>query len=211
MNVKSSSGDPPAGRRNAARSAATRARLTAAARALFAARGFADVGTEEIVRSAGVTRGALYHHFRDKEDLFLAVYEQIERELVERIGQGAFAGVATPWGALEAGAELFLDACVEPEIQRVVLIDGPSVLGWDVWREVASRYGLGLVEGVLQAAMDAGEIEPAPVRTLAHMLMGAIDELALLVARAPDQPAARAEAGEAVSRMLAALRRRQPG
>jgi AcrR family transcriptional regulator len=205
MNVKEGSD------RNRARSDATRSELVAAARALFAERGFAGVGTEEIVRRAGVTRGALYHHFRNKEDLFLAAYEEIERELMERIGAAASGSVNSPWSALEAGAGLFLDACVEPEIQRIVLIDGPSVLGWDTWREVAGRYGLGLVEGVLQAAMDAGELEPGPVRTLAHMLMGAVDELALLVARAPDQAVARAEARAALARMLTALRGSRPG
>src|SRR3954449_12712549 len=116
------------------RSTATRASLVAAARPLFAARGFADVGTEEIVRAAGVTRGALYHQFADKTELFAAVFEEVEREVTERIAQGAFGGGAsTPFAALESGAEQFLAVCSEPEVQRILLLEAPSVLGWERW------------------------------------------------------------------------------
>src|SRR3954453_14090288 len=110
----------------AERSEATRGALIAAARPLFAERGFAGVGTEEIVRAAGVTRGALYHHFSGKDDLFRAVFEQVESEVTERIAEGALSD-PDPVAALRAGAEMFLDACLEPEVQRIVLIDAPSV------------------------------------------------------------------------------------
>jgi AcrR family transcriptional regulator len=140
------------------------------------------VGTEEIVRRAGVTRGALYHQFATKERLFLAVYETVERELTERIA--AELGDATsPFDALRGGVRTFLEACRRPEVQRIVLIDGPAVLGWERWREVAARYGLGLIEAVLGAAMEAGEIVTLPVEPLAHLMMGALDEAALLVVR----------------------------
>src|SRR3954453_14262881 len=119
----------------AERSEATRAALMTAARPLFAERGYAAVGTEEIVRAAGVTRGALYHHFNGKRKLFEAVYVQIEVELAERIANGALSSGATaPLAAMRAGAEMFLEACTVPEVQRIVLLDGPSVLGWDLWR-----------------------------------------------------------------------------
>jgi AcrR family transcriptional regulator len=191
------------------RSEATRAALVAAARTLFARHGYAAVGTEEIVRAAGVTRGALYHHFRDKQDLFLAVCEQVEGELTERIAQRVIGdGAGDPVAALLAGAQMFLDVCAEPEIQRITLLDAPSVLGWERWREMGQRYGLGLVQAALQAAMDAGELEPQPVRPLAHLLLGALDEAALLVARSDDPAATRAEVGETVARLIAALRRR---
>jgi AcrR family transcriptional regulator len=195
-------------RTQAERSDATRAALIAAARPLFAERGFADVGTEEIVRAAGVTRGALYHHFDGKRDLFEAVYEQIEVELAERIAAGALqANAASPLEAMRAGAEMFLQVSTEPEAQRIVLLDGPSVLGWDRWREIAAAHGLGLIEATLQAAIEAGAIDAQPVRPLAHVLMGALDEAAMLVARADDPETMRAEVGRTLDSLLNGLRR----
>jgi AcrR family transcriptional regulator len=171
--------------RQAARSASTRTKLLSAARALFARKGYAGVGTEEIARRAGVTRGGLYHQFPAKEDLFLAVYEQVEQELTEGV-DGQLGEVTSPLAAMRAGVRAFLEACRAPEVQQIVLIDGPAVLGWARWREVAERYGLGLMEAVIRGAVDAGEIAPIAVEPLAHLLMGALDEAALLVARDPD-------------------------
>jgi AcrR family transcriptional regulator len=168
--------------RQAARSASTRAKLIKAARPLFARRGYASVGTAEIVRRAGVTRGALYHQFATKEELFLAVYETVERELTARVAT-QLADLPSPFAALRAGVRVFLEACRTPEVQRIVLIDGPAVLGWERWREVAARHGLGLIEASIAAAIDAGEIAPLPLEPLAHLLMGALDEAALLVVR----------------------------
>jgi len=111
--------------RQASRSASTRAKLIRAARRLFARNGYAAVGTEEIVRRAGVTRGALYHQFADKQDLFLAVYEQVEQELTERVA-ATLGEVSSPFAALRAGIRVFLDACRAPEVQRIVLTDGPA-------------------------------------------------------------------------------------
>lgn len=195
--------------KHAQRSDATRAALVRAARPLFATRGFAGVGAEEIVRAAGVTRGALYHQFAGKEGLLEAVYEQIEQELLERIGSRmAQAGVTDPLVALAAGAEHFLEACVEPEVHRIILLDAPSVLGWERWREIGWRYGMGLTEGTVQAAIDAGRIAPQPARPLAHLLLGALDEAALYVARAADRDAARHEMGAAITALLDGLRAR---
>jgi AcrR family transcriptional regulator len=212
MNVKntepSESDEAAAPRRtkHAERSEATRAALVAAARPLFAARGFAGVGTEEIVRAAGVTRGALYHQFADKRELFAAVFEQVEAEVTTRTARAAVAsGAADPLAVLRVGAVAWLDACSEPEVQRIILLDGPAVLGWDGWRQIAQRYGLGLVENELREAIEAGVLEPQPTRALAHVLMGAIDEAALYVATAEDQAAARAEAGAVLDRLLAVL------
>jgi AcrR family transcriptional regulator len=193
------------------RSEATRAALIAAARLLFAERGYAGVGTEEIVRAAGVTRGALYHHFEGKRELFEAVYERIEVELAERIAAGALeANAASPLEAMRAGAEMFLAASTEPETQRIVLLDGPSVLGWDRWREIAGEHGLGLIEATLQAAIDDGAIDPQPVRPLAHVLMGALDEAAMLVARAEDPEKMRAEVATTLATLLDGLSRESP-
>jgi AcrR family transcriptional regulator len=190
----------------ARRSAPRRPALIEAARPLFAERGYAGVGTEEIVRAAGVTRGALYHHFDGKKRLFEAVYEQIEAELAERIATGALnAGAESPLDAMRAGAEMFLRACTEREVQQIALLDGPSVLGWDRWREIGAEHGLGLIEATLQGAIDAGAIAEQPVRSLAHVLMGALDEGAMLVARADDPEAARAEVGRTIDTLLGAL------
>jgi AcrR family transcriptional regulator len=211
MNVNDRSGkSPPASqlarRTQSERSESTRAALIDAARVLFAERGYADVGTEEIVRAAGLTRGALYHHFSGKRDLFEAVYERLEAELAERIAAGALAANAdSPLEAMRAGADMFLQACTEPEAQRIALLDGPAVLGWDRWREIGAEHGLGLIEATLQAAIDAGAIASQPVRPLAHVLMGALDEAALLVARAEDPEGMRDEVGRTLDFLLSAL------
>jgi AcrR family transcriptional regulator len=201
-------GAAPARRSQAERSEATRAALVDAARPLFAERGYAGVGTEEIVRAAALTRGALYHHFDGKRELFEAVYVQIEIELAERIANGALSSGATaPLEAMRAGAEMFLEACTVPEVQRIVLLDGPSVLGWDRWREIGAEHGLGLIEATLQAGVDAGAIAAQPVRPLAHVLMGALDEAAMLVARASDSERMRAEVGQTLVVLLDGLSR----
>jgi AcrR family transcriptional regulator len=207
MNVNQSSeegpGSSPARRTQAQRSESTRASLIAAGRRLFAEQGYANVGTEELVREAGVTRGALYHHFDGKQALFEAVYEQIERELAERIAAGALAaGATSPLEAMWVGAEMFLTACTEPEAQRIVLLDGPAVLGWDRWREIAAEHGLGLIEASVQAAIDDGALPSQPVRPLSHVLMGALDEAAMLIARAEDPEAMRVEVGETLKNLL---------
>jgi AcrR family transcriptional regulator len=190
----------------AERSEETREALIAAARRLFAERGFAGVGTEEIVRAARMTRGALYHHFGSKEDLFRAVYEEVERELVEQIAAQALSA-ADPLEVLHVGARAFLDAVEDPAVQRIALIDAPSVLGWEQWREIGLRYGLGLVQAALEAAMEAELIERQPVRPLAHLLLGSIDEAAMLVARADDGGETKREVAAAIDRYLGALTR----
>jgi AcrR family transcriptional regulator len=191
-------------RTQAERREATRAALLASARALFAERGYADVGTEEIVQRAGLTRGALYHHFTGKQDLFRAVYEMVEQELTARIAAG-LSGDEDPIELLRKGAAMFLDACLEPEVQRIALVDAPSVLGWQTWREIGQNYGLGLIEAALQNAIDRGALPEQPVSSLAHVLLGALDEAALLVARAEDMKKTRKEVGETLDRLLAAL------
>jgi AcrR family transcriptional regulator len=209
MNVKGATESARAagdGRRTQAeRSQATRAALVAAARKLFAERGYAGVGTEELVRASGVTRGALYHHFEGKAELFGAVFEQIEQELAQRLATEALSR-DDPWEGLLAGLEMFLDVCVEPEVQRIALLDAPSVLGWDAWREVEERHGLGLIRLALQNLVDEGAIPRQPVEPLAHAILGTLIEAALYVARAEPLDAARAEMGTVLRRMLEGLR-----
>lgn len=188
------------------RSAATRAALLAAARPLFATRGYADVGTPEIVAAAGVTRGALYHQFDGKLALFEAVFEAVEQDVMSRIGnQLAAVEAVDPVGALRAGAGAWLDACAEPEVQRIVLIEAPAVLGYERWRELGLRYGMGMIEAVLGAAIAAGDIAEQPIRPLAHLLVGALDEAALYVTRATDPVLARAEMGAVLERLVDGL------
>jgi AcrR family transcriptional regulator len=187
----------------------TRKLLIDAARELFTERGYAGTATEEIVGQAGVTRGALYHQFRDKKDLFRAVCEEVELDLTARMFLGMRDRVNADSDALErmrAGNEAFLDACLDPAFQRIALIEAPSVLGWNVRSHVASQ-GLEMIRRILELAMEEGLIEPQPVEPLAHLIRAVLNEAALLLARSPDPEAARPEIGAAVDRLVAGLRR----
>jgi AcrR family transcriptional regulator len=186
------------------RSRATRERLLAHARALFGERGYAAVGTEEIVRAAGVTRGALYHQFRDKEALFEAVVEEVEAETTGRVA-AQVSGASDALEELRSGCRAFLALCADPQVERILLLDAPAVLGWDRWREIGLRHSLGLVTAALEAGMEAGAIARQPTAALAHLLIGALDEGAMLVARADDRDAARAEVDAVMDRLLGAL------
>ena len=191
----------------AERREATRAALVAAARELFAERGYAAVGTEEVVQRAGVTRGALYHHFADKRDLFRAVYEQTEQEIVAAIAaQMAEAAQDDPWEVLAIGTRAFLDAVSDPALMRIGLLDGPAVLGWAEWREIGMKYGFGLVVAGLQAIKDAGQLRGDDVQALAHLMVGTLGEAAMLVANAEDPRAARQEIERALLGLLEGLK-----
>jgi AcrR family transcriptional regulator len=196
MNVKN---------RKAEQSEATRNALIEAARGLFSERGYASVSTEEIVQVAGVTRGALYHHFRDKKDLFAEVVERLEQQLLEQVAAAAME-VPDPWEQQVVAVGAFLDGCLDPAVQRVILTDAPSVLGLTEWREVEARYGLALVRAGLQSMVDAGLIEDQPLEPLSHMLLGAMAEAGLLIAHAQDKVAARREVGDSLVRLLSGLR-----
>ena len=193
--------------RQAERSEETRRALLEAGRALFAERGYAAVGTEEVVRRARVTRGALYHHFADKKALFRAVFEDLERELVEELG-GRILAIEDPWELLSAGIRAFLELTTDQAVARISLIDAPAVLGWEEWREIDARYGLGLVKAGLQRAMDEGAMTPAPVDPLAHLLLGALGEAGMMVAHAEDRDTARREVEPALLALLEGLRAR---
>jgi AcrR family transcriptional regulator len=187
------------------RGEATRDALLAAARALFAEHGYAGVGTEEVVRRAGVTRGALYHHFRDKQDLFRAVFEQTEAEIMQTI-IARVEGLTDPMEELAVGVRAFLDACDDPTLMRIGVRDAPGVLGWEEWREIGNRHGLGLVTGALSWAMDEGQIARGDVRTLAHLLLAALAEASLLIASANDPRAAREDVERTLMLLLDGLR-----
>ena len=195
VNEPKSDDEPATRRTQAQRTAATRAGLLEAGRRLFATDGYAAVPTQAIVDAAGVTRGALYHQFDDKSGLFAAVYEEVERDLVTRISTRIVAAEpANQLAAMRVGARLFLEECSAPDVQRIVLIDAPAVLGWERWREVGMKYGLGVIEAMLGQAMADGVIPDQPLRATAHVLLGALDEAALFVSRAAD-------AGKALEQM----------
>jgi AcrR family transcriptional regulator len=176
--------NPEKRRTQAERTEATREALIAAARRLFTKRGYEEVGTEEVVRAAGVTRGALYHHFVDKAALLDAVYARIEAESTERVARVVLGSdLDSPLDAMKAGVEAFLDECARPELRQIALHDAPAVLGWERWREIGAVNGLGLIEASLAAAIEAGELRDLPVKPTAHLLMGALDEAAMLLAR----------------------------
>lgn len=183
----------------------TRALLLSVARQLFAERGYADTGTEEVVRRASVTRGALYYHFRDKRALFHAVVEDLQQDVMGQV-QSAATAVDDPWEGFRAGLHAFLDACRDPATQRIALIDAPSVLGWAAWRELDARYGFGPLCTVLHGLIGAGLLEPQPVEPLAHMLLGALSEAGMVIAGADDVDAARQAVGDSLDRLLRGLR-----
>ena len=188
------------------RSAATRAALVGAARELWGARGYAAVGTPEITKAAGVTRGAMYHQFADKAALFRAVVEAVEGDVTARIAEQVVAsGAGDPAAALRAATDAWLDTSQEPDVRQIVLLDAPVVLGWAGFRDVALEHGLGLTEQLLEAAMAAGQLARRPTRALAHVLIGALDEAAMVVATAEDRETARAEVTEVLHGLLDGL------
>jgi AcrR family transcriptional regulator len=200
------SATPRARRTQADRSAATRDALVTAARRLFAAQGFAEVPTDAIVAEAGVTRGALYHQFADKTALFDTVMGAVEADIAGRLADSvAAAGISDPVDALRHAVRTWLEICVEPEIYRIALIDGPSVLGWARWREVCQQHVFGLVQTLLTQGIEAGRIRAQPARPLTHALMGAGDEAALYVAEATDRTLARAQMIEVLDQLIAGV------
>lgn len=189
-------------RTQADRTTATREALITAARTLFTEHGYAAVSTPELAAAAGVTRGALYHQFKDKQRLFLAVVNAVEADVTARLGASvAASGAKDPAAALHAAVDAWLDACQEPEVRRVLLMDAPAVLGWETLRDVALEHGLGLTQALLQAAIDAKQLAPQPPRPLAHVLIGALNETALYIESGGD----RTETADALHRLLDGL------
>jgi AcrR family transcriptional regulator len=193
-------------RKQAERAAETREALIAAARPLFAAHGFAEVALETIVGAAGVTRGALYHHFADKTELFAAVFERVEGEVAARMVEAiGVEGQTDPLEVMRLGAAFWLDACSDPEVQRIVLVDAPAVLGWRRWTEIGNRYNIGLVRDLLTNAIETGRIPPQPAEVTALTMLGAMREATLYIARAPEHEQARQDAAAVMNRLIDAL------
>ncbi|OBA84074.1 TetR family transcriptional regulator [Mycobacterium sp. 1164966.3] len=185
------------------RSAATRDALISAARKLWGQRGYAEVGTPEIAKEAGVTRGAMYHQFADKATLFREVVEAVEQDVMARMAiTVASSGATTPADAIRAAVDAWLDVSSDPEVRQLVLLDAPAVLGWAGFRDVAQRYSLGMTEQLLTEAIRAGQLVRQPVRPLATVMIGALDEAAMAIATADDPKRARKEIRFVLRRLI---------
>ena len=187
-------------------------KLIGVATRVFSQVGYAAASTEEIVRLAGVTRGALYHHFKNKQDLFLAVFKEAQREIGRRIETQAEVE-SDLWRQLIVGCRAFLEACSDPVLQQIVVIDAPSVLNWSVYREVDAQLpgsGLSLLKECLTELIQTKVIRPLPVEALAHLLSGAMDEAAVWIAQSSDPKKSLKEAQSTLEALLASLRLNSP-
>jgi AcrR family transcriptional regulator len=179
---------------------ATRATLIAAARRLFARRGYPEVSVDEIVQTARLTKGALYHHFKDKQELFRGVLEQIQEAIRERL----IAAAARPGDGLTqllAACHAYLDACTEDDVGRIVVLDSPAVLGWDAWCKLNREYGLGFFEERLRAIRGN---DPA-IEASAQMLLGALNVAGRVISQADDRSVARSQVGATIDRLIAGV------
>jgi len=190
--------------KNVARGEATRGQLIAIARRMFADRGYGDTSIEAVLKEAGVSRGSLYHHFASKEALFEAVAEDVETSVGEQT-LAAAAGSDGPVAALRAGFLAWIRLAGDPVVRRILLIDAPSVLGWERWRSMEEDHALGLIRAVLQVIAEEGKLRPELVGTLAHVLLASVNEVALLVARSQDQEAAMKAGADAIDELLQRL------
>ncbi len=182
----------------------TRSLLLRAARERFGGVGFAKTKASEIAEMAGVTRGALLHHFVDKSGIFAAVLEEVEQDVATMVITRALEG-ADPLDQLRRGFEAFLDECLDPSITQIMLIDGPSVLGWEAWHEIDSRYGYAPVVDVVRSCIGAGQIASDDAESLTHLLLGALSEAAIFVGRSDDRHEARRMLGQSLNRLIDGL------
>lgn len=189
------------------RAAATRACLVAVARELFAEAGYHATGTTEIVAKAAVTRGALYHHFADKEGLFEEVFRTVLAELVSRSNSVADALAGDSWSKIVAAFTRYLDLlAANEEYQRILLIDGPAVLGWRRWRELQSDFVARGTADALRILMDQGLVTRQPAEPLAYLIQAALNDAALSIAHAQNTVQASQEAMNAFLFLLRGIR-----
>jgi AcrR family transcriptional regulator len=179
-----------------AKGQATRRRIVTAATKLFASSGYEATSIEVVLARSGVSRGALYHHYDSKAALFAAVLEAMEAGIAHKIVE-ASRGIADPVEALRAGCDAWIGLSHSPAIRRIVLIDAPSVVGWEKWREIDARFGFGLLKASLKSAAASGRIDAETVEVLSHVLLAALMEVALVIARAGD-PGREAQLARAV-------------
>ena len=192
--------------KRAAQGRATRGQLIEVATSLFADHGYEGTSIEAVLTAAGVSRGALYHHFAGKEALFTAVLEVLSDRITAQLTE-VISGCADPVDAVRAAALGWIDLAGDPVIQRIMLVDAPSVLGWEQWRAMDEGRTVGAMRDMLQAVSDTGRLPGELVVPFAHMILAALDEAAMVVARAPDSRVAVAEERQAVEEFLARLLR----
>jgi AcrR family transcriptional regulator len=192
--------------KRAAQGRATRAQLIEVATRLFAEHGYEGTSIEAVLSAAGVSRGALYHHFAGKEALFEAVVSAVSDQVTTELAE-VIRDCADPVDAMRTAALAWISLAADPVIQRVVLVDAPSVLGWDRWRAMDDGRTLGALRTLLQAVSDSGRLPAELVAPFSHMILAALDEIVLVVARAPDSTAAVAEGRMAVEALLDRLLR----
>ena len=190
--------------KNVARGEATRSQLIAVATRMFAERGYEDTSIEAVLREAGVSRGSLYHHFASKEALFEAVAEDMETSVGVQTLAAAY-GITDPVAALRAGFVAWIRLAGDPVVRRILLIDAPSVLGWERWRSMEEAHALGLIRLALQAIAEQGKLRPELVGTLANVLLASVNEVALLVARSDDREQAMKAGADAIDELLQRL------
>jgi AcrR family transcriptional regulator len=190
--------------RNVARGEATRGQLIAIATRVFAERGYEDASIEAVLREAGVSRGSLYHHFASKEALFEAVAEEVETSVGAQT-LAAAAGAEGPVEAMRAASVAWIRLAGDPVVRRILLIDGPAVLGWERWRAMEEHHALGGIRTVLQIIAEQGKTRPDLVDPFAHVLLASVNELALLVARSDDKEAAMQSGVDAIDELLRRL------
>jgi len=187
--------------KRAAQGRATRGQLIEVATRLFAEHGYEGTSIEAVLSAAGVSRGALYHHFAGKEALFEAVVSAVSEQVTVKLTE-TVQGCADPLDAMRTAALAWIDLAADPVIQRVVLVDAPSVLGWDRWRAMDDGRTLGAMRAMLQAISDSGRLPAELVGPFSHMILAALDEIVMVIARAPDSTAAVAEGRMAVQALL---------
>ena len=192
---------PAVNDRRIAQGEATRRQLIDVATRLFAEQGYEDTSTEQVLRDAGASRGSLYHHFDGKDRLFEAVVEHVEEGVVERL-MTVVSRHRDPVKILRAGCAQWIALVEDPAVRQIILTDAPAVLGWQRWREIDERYGFGLLKHGVQAVADAGRLAVNDVDVVAHVLLGALNEAAMLVARPATPVAARRDATKAVDRII---------
>jgi AcrR family transcriptional regulator len=192
----------------AAKADATRHALVGAARELFGDHGYAATSVDEVARHAGLTKGALYHHFRDKKDLFRAVVEDVKRDVTAEVGEVFLRTVdeGDPLDYVVAGCLAFIDAHLDPAVQRISIIDARSVLDGAERRDLDARYEVAVMRGAFRRAMRLGVVDRQPLAPLAHIVAGALGEACAMIAEAPDKSVAREEAGGVITRLVEGLR-----
>src|SRR5947209_7397518 len=180
---------------------ATRRQLLDVATHLFAEQGYDLTSIEQVLGEAGVSRGSLYHHYDSKEQLFEAVVEQLEQGVVEQL-MGVVVRHRDPVKILRAGCAHWIALAEDPAVRQIILTDAPAVLGWQRWREIDEQYGFGLLKHGVEAVAEAGRLAVGDVDVAARVLLGALNEAAMLIARPETGVAARRHATKAVDRVI---------